>query len=112
VWLLPFVTVFGFVCGVLFASMGMIATAVVPSIDFFNYPIFLFITPMFLFSGTFFPLTTLPKVVQTISYAILPLTHVVASTAASFSDILTLRCSAVSRGFSWSERRPSLPPSR
>jgi lipooligosaccharide transport system permease protein len=77
VWLLPFVTVFGFICGVLFASMGMIATALVPSIDFFNYPIFLFITPMFLFSGTFFPLTTLPKVVQTISYAILPLTHVV-----------------------------------
>jgi lipooligosaccharide transport system permease protein len=77
VWLLPFVTVFGFVCGVLFASMGMIATAVVPSIDFFNYPIFLFITPMFLFSGTFFPLTTLPKAVQTVSYVILPLTHVV-----------------------------------
>jgi lipooligosaccharide transport system permease protein len=77
IWLLPFVTVFGFVCGVLFASMGMIATAVVPSIDFFNYPIFLFITPMFLFSGTFFPLTTLPKAVQTISYTILPLTHVV-----------------------------------
>lgn len=76
-WLLPFVTVFGFVCGVLFASMGMIATALVPSIDFFNYPIFLFITPMFLFSGTFFPLTTLPKVVQTVSYIILPLTHVV-----------------------------------
>ena len=77
IWLLPFVTVFGFVCGVLFASMGMIATALVPSIDFFNYPIFLFITPMFLFSGTFFPLSTLPKVVQTISYIILPLTHVV-----------------------------------
>jgi lipooligosaccharide transport system permease protein len=76
-WLLPFVTVFGFVCGVLFASMGMIATALVPSIDFFNYPIFLFITPMFLFSGTFFPLTTLPKAVQAVSYAILPLTHVV-----------------------------------
>jgi lipooligosaccharide transport system permease protein len=77
VWLLPFVAVFGFVCGVLFASMGMIATALVPSIDFFNYPIFLFITPMFLFSGTFFPLTTMPRVVQTVSYAILPLTHVV-----------------------------------
>ena len=57
--------------------MGMIATAIVPSIDFFNYPIFLFITPMFLFSGTFFPLTALPKAVQTASYAILPLTHVV-----------------------------------
>jgi lipooligosaccharide transport system permease protein len=77
VWLLPFVAVFGFMCGVLFASMGMIATALVPSIDFFNYPIFLFITPMFLFSGTFFPITTLPKAVQIVSYAILPLTHVV-----------------------------------
>jgi lipooligosaccharide transport system permease protein len=32
---------------------------------------------MFLFSGTFFPLTTLPKAVQTVSYVILPLTHVV-----------------------------------
>jgi lipooligosaccharide transport system permease protein len=77
VWLLPFVAVFGFLCGVLFASMGMIATALVPSIDFFNYPIFLFITPMFLFSGTFFPLSTMPKAVQAVSYAILPLTHVV-----------------------------------
>jgi lipooligosaccharide transport system permease protein len=77
VWLLPFVAVFGFICGVLFASTGMIATALVPSIDFFNYPIFLFITPMFLFSGTFFPLSTLPKAVQTVSYAILPLTHIV-----------------------------------
>jgi lipooligosaccharide transport system permease protein len=77
VWLLPVVPVLGFVCGVLFASMGMIATALVPSIDFFNYPIFLFITPMFLFSGTFFPLSTLPKAVQTISYVLLPLTHVV-----------------------------------
>ena len=32
---------------------------------------------MFLFSGTFFPLTTLPKAVQTVSYVLLPLTHVV-----------------------------------
>jgi len=77
VWLLPVVTVLGFVCGVLFASMGMIATAVVPSIDFFNYPVFLFITPMFLFSGTFFPLSALPKAVQAVSLAALPLTQVV-----------------------------------
>ncbi len=77
VWLLPFVAVFGFIAGVLFASTGMIATALVPSIDFFNYPVFLFITPMFLFSGTFFPLSVLPKAVQTFSYAVLPLTHVV-----------------------------------
>jgi lipooligosaccharide transport system permease protein len=77
IWLLPVVTVFGFCVGVLFGSMGMVCTALVPSIDYFNYPIFLYITPMFLFSGTFFPITTLPKAVQTISYALLPLSHVV-----------------------------------
>jgi lipooligosaccharide transport system permease protein len=69
--------VLGLGCGLLFGSMGMIATSLVPSIDFFNYPIFLYITPMFLFSGTFFPLEALPKPVQTISWAILPLSHVV-----------------------------------
>jgi lipooligosaccharide transport system permease protein len=69
--------VFGFGCGILFGSLGMIATALVPSIDFFNYPIFLYITPMFLFSGTFFPLDALPKPVQVISWAILPLSHIV-----------------------------------
>jgi lipooligosaccharide transport system permease protein len=77
IWLLPVVTVFGFCVGVLFGSMGMVCTALVPSIDYFNYPIFLYITPMFLFSGTFFPIATLPKAVQTISYALLPLSHVV-----------------------------------
>jgi lipooligosaccharide transport system permease protein len=77
VWLLPVVTVFGFCVGVLFGSMGMVCTALVPSIDYFNYPIFLYITPMFLFSGTFFPITTLPHAVQVVSYALLPLSHVV-----------------------------------
>ena len=77
IWLLPMMTVFGFLCGVMFGAMGMIATALVPSIDFFNYPIFLYITPMFLFSGTFFPLSALPRAVQTFSYILLPLTHVV-----------------------------------
>ena len=76
-WCLPLVAGIGFVCGILFGSMGMIATALVPSIDFFNYPIFLYITPMFLFSGTFFPLSALPRAVQTVSWAILPLTHIV-----------------------------------
>ena len=68
---------FGFICGILFGSMGMIATSLVPSIDFFNYPIFLYITPMFLFSGTFFPMEALPRGVQIFSWAILPLSHIV-----------------------------------
>jgi lipooligosaccharide transport system permease protein len=67
----------GFVAGLLFASVGMICTAVVPSIDTFNYPIFLFVTPMFLFSGTFFPMSILPEGLKVLAYALLPLTHVV-----------------------------------
>ena len=45
-----------FLGGMMFASLAMIFTALVPNIDSFNYPFFLLITPMFLFSGTFFPL--------------------------------------------------------
>jgi lipooligosaccharide transport system permease protein len=32
---------------------------------------------MFLFSGTFFPLSTMPRAVQTVSLILLPLTHIV-----------------------------------
>jgi lipooligosaccharide transport system permease protein len=42
----------------------------------FNLPIFLFITPMFLFSGTFFPIEALPGWARALSSA-LPLTHLV-----------------------------------
>jgi lipooligosaccharide transport system permease protein len=66
-----------FLGGILFGSLGMISTALIPSIDYFNIPIFLFLTPMFLFSGTFFPLEVLPKAAQKASYALLPLTHTV-----------------------------------
>ena len=66
-----------FLGGILFGSLGMISTALVPGIEYFNIPIFLFLTPMFLFSGTFFPLEVLPRVAQKASYALLPLTHTV-----------------------------------
>ena len=68
---------FAFLGGLLFASIAMCFTAVTPSIDALNYPSFLFITPMLLFSGTFFPLTVLPQALQVFAYAVLPLTHVV-----------------------------------
>lgn len=62
----------------------MFFTAVVKHIDLFNLPIFLFVTPMFLFGGTFFPLETLPGWAQTVAW-ILPLTHLVElSRAAGF----------------------------
>ncbi len=62
--------------GLCFAAMGMICTALVPGIETFNIPIFLGITPMFLFSGTFFPLQNLPGWAQTVAQ-FLPLTHLV-----------------------------------
>jgi lipooligosaccharide transport system permease protein len=40
----------------------------------FNLPIFLFITPMFLFSGTFFPVSNLPQWVRPLALAF-PLYH-------------------------------------
>jgi lipooligosaccharide transport system permease protein len=66
-----------FISGFLFASIGMCFTSVTPDIETLNYPAFLFITPMFLFSGTFFPLDLMPPVIQFIAYAFLPLTHAV-----------------------------------
>lgn len=63
--------------GLCFAALGMICTALVPGIETFNLPIFLGITPMFLFSGTFFPLQNLPGWAQAIAQ-FLPLTHLVA----------------------------------
>jgi lipooligosaccharide transport system permease protein len=68
---------FAFLGGLAFGSVAMCFTALVPHIEVFNFPIFLFITPMFLFSGTFFPLETLPKWAQVLAQT-LPLTHLVA----------------------------------
>lgn len=65
-----------FIGGMAFGSVGMFFTAIMPSIDSFNLPVFLFITPMFLFSGTFFPLENLPSWAQKAAQ-ILPLTHLV-----------------------------------
>jgi lipooligosaccharide transport system permease protein len=70
-----FIIPLAFIVGFVFSSIGMCFTAVSPTIDSFNYPIFLFITPMFLFSGTFFPLSLLPTPIQILSFAFFPLTH-------------------------------------
>ena len=66
-----------FLGGLMFSTIAMVFTSLAPSIDFFNYPAFLFITPMFLLSGTFFPLTSLPPSMQVFAKTFLPLTHVV-----------------------------------
>jgi lipooligosaccharide transport system permease protein len=62
--------------GLAFASMGMVVTSFIQSIDQFNYYFALGITPMFLISGIFFPLEGLPEAVQTVAW-FSPLTHLV-----------------------------------
>jgi lipooligosaccharide transport system permease protein len=66
-----------FLGGLAFGAAGMLFTGIIPTIDSFNVPNFLFITPMFLFSGTFFPVENLPDWGQNLA-AVLPLTHLVA----------------------------------
>jgi lipooligosaccharide transport system permease protein len=54
----------------------MFFTSIAPAIYSFNYYFTLFITPMFFFSGVFFPLDKLPEIVQHLSW-VLPLTPAV-----------------------------------
>jgi lipooligosaccharide transport system permease protein len=65
-----------FLGGMAFGAVGMYFTGMVSHIDLFNLPFFLFITPMFLFSGTFFPIENLPQWAQVVATT-LPLTHLV-----------------------------------
>jgi len=70
--------------GIMFSAISVLFTSIVPSIYSFNYYFTLFITPMFFFSGVFFPLSSFPEIVQTLSW-IAPLTPVVHLTRALIS---------------------------
>ena len=65
-----------FLCGLIFAEVSLITTALVPGIDSFSYFYTLFMTPLFLFSGIFFPVETLPRAVAGIAW-FTPLYHLV-----------------------------------
>jgi lipooligosaccharide transport system permease protein len=65
-----------FLGGIAFGAIGMFFTSMVKTIEMFNLPIFLFVTPMFVFSGTFFPLENLPLWAQKLAM-LFPLTHLV-----------------------------------
>ena len=71
-WVIPVV----FLTGLAFAALGLIVCALAPSYDFFMYYFTLFITPMMLVSGVFFPADQLPPVLHSIA-AWLPLSHAV-----------------------------------
>ncbi|MBF0494852.1 MAG: ABC transporter permease [Candidatus Omnitrophica bacterium] len=65
-----------FLAGMTFSGLGICFTAVVRDIEMFNFPVFLFVTPMFLFSGVFFPIQSLPPWAQYTAH-LLPLTFLV-----------------------------------
>jgi lipooligosaccharide transport system permease protein len=69
-WVIPLL----FVQGFLFAGLGLLMSSVATSYDHFTYYFTLFLEPMFLFSGTFFPLSVLPEILQRAVW-VLPLTH-------------------------------------
>ena len=71
-WVLPVL----FLIGLCFSGMGLIMTALAPGYDFFNYYVTLVLTPMFILSGVFYPVTSLPAPLQAM-VQVLPLTHAV-----------------------------------
>jgi lipooligosaccharide transport system permease protein len=59
-----------------FAVLGVFCCSLVGHINTINVPIFVFLWPMYLFSGTFFPLEVMPPWARGVAW-VLPLTHYV-----------------------------------
>jgi lipooligosaccharide transport system permease protein len=62
--------------GLCFSVIGYSFTTLIPKIDLYSYFFTLFITPMFLFSGLFFPFSKLPEWVHVVAW-FMPLYHMV-----------------------------------
>ena len=62
--------------GACFGMLGTSFTALTPRVDLYSYYFTLFITPMFLFSGIFYPFDKLPDWVSTVAW-FTPLYHLV-----------------------------------
>ncbi len=71
--LIPPLVVVGGLC---FSVIGYTFTALIPKIDLYSYFFTLGITPMFLFSGIFFPFDKLPGWVEVVAW-VTPLYHLV-----------------------------------
>ena len=60
--------------GLIFSCLGMIVTSVARGYDSFNYYFTLFISPMFFFSGVFYPVSGLGRWAELVAWCF-PLTH-------------------------------------
>ena len=75
-WRIVLAIPFVFLGGLIFAELSVLFCAIVPGIDSFSYFYTLFMTPLFLFSGIFFPLDAMPHVVSNLAF-FSPLYHLV-----------------------------------
>lgn len=75
-WFAIFVPFMGAIGGLMFAIIGLTYTSFLKSIDQMNFYFTLFVTPLFLFSGVFYPLDALPQIVRQIAF-LSPLYHLV-----------------------------------
>jgi lipooligosaccharide transport system permease protein len=66
----------GFLTGMMFATLSLLVTSYVKTINHFNFYLTGIISPMFFFSGVVFPVTDLPDSIRFIA-EIVPLTHAV-----------------------------------
>ena len=64
------------IVGLSMGAFGLMMNALAPGYDFFTYFFTLFLTPMLLLSGVFFPVDQLPAWLQTVANA-LPLKHAI-----------------------------------
>ncbi len=75
-WWSLLVVPIGFLGGMVFALLSLVVTSQVREINNFNFYLTGVITPMFYFSGTFFPVSGLPAPLRAVGWS-LPMTHVV-----------------------------------
>ncbi len=66
-WGMLLVPVFCIITALIFAAFGIAVAATVAKIDQFSYVTTLFVTPLFLVAGTFFPIEQLPEALQVLA---------------------------------------------
>jgi lipooligosaccharide transport system permease protein len=75
-WWALFIPPMLFVIGIMFSVLGTLFTSLISHIDFFAYYFTLVVTPLFLFSGIFFPVENFPAPVPQVAW-FTPLYHAV-----------------------------------
>ena len=75
-WWALLIPIFVFIGGLCFSVLGYAFTSLIPKIDLYSYYFTLVITPMFLFSGIFFPFDQLPGWAEVVAW-FTPLYHLV-----------------------------------